>query len=122
MKRSSRVPFDVQRTTRHEVPVLVVTGELDMVTAPQLADQVEATLGERPPLLALDLSGTTFIDSSGARQIARCAKAAGRTGAVLQVVCPPENRPVRLVFDLLSIESLVAVLPSPDLIGHDTRP
>ena len=116
------MPFDVQRTTRHEVPVLVVTGELDIATAPQLADEVGTALGDEPPLLALDLTGTTFLDSSGARQIARCAKAAGRAGAVLQVVCPPENRPVRLVFDLLSMDSLVAVLPSPDLIGRDTRP
>lgn len=116
------MPFDVRRTTLREVPVLVVTGELDMLTAPRLAEEVESVLAARPALLAVDLTGTTFIDSSGARQIARSARAAGRAGAALQVVCPPENRPVHLVFDLLSMNSLVPVLPSPDLIGRDTRP
>ena len=116
------MPFGVRRATLRDIPVLLVTGELDLLTAPQLAEQVEAALAEQPPLVALDLSGTTFIDSSGARQVARCAKAAGRAGAALQVVCPPENHPVRLVFDLLSMDSLVPVLPSPDLIGRDCRP
>ena len=40
----------------------------------------------------------------------------------MQVVCPPENRPVRLVIDLLDLAALVPVLPSPDLIGPDSRP
>ncbi|MGY1602270.1 STAS domain-containing protein [Geodermatophilus sp. SYSU D00815] len=114
--------FDVRHTSVREVPVLQVTGELDVLTAPRLADEVERALAERPALLALDLTATTFIDSSGARQIARAARAAGRSGAALQVVCPPTNRPVRLVFDLLSIDSVVPVLPSTDLVGRDSRP
>jgi hypothetical protein len=54
--------------------------------------------------------------------VARSARSAGRAGAALQVVCPPGNRAVRLVFDLLDLEALVPVLPSTDLIGRDTRP
>jgi len=116
------VSFDVQHTALREIPVLLVTGELDLLTAPRLAEEVDRALAARPSLLALDLSGTTFLDSSGARQIARSARVAGRSGAVVQVVCPPENHPVRLVFELLSMDSLVAVLPSTDLLGRDCRP
>ena len=114
--------FDVQRTTLRDVPVLLVTGELDLLTAPRLGEEVEQALAARPSLLAIDLSGTTFLDSSGARQVARAARAAGRAGAALQVVCPPGNRPVRLVFDLLAMDTVVPVLPSTDLIGRDMRP
>jgi anti-anti-sigma factor len=116
------VPFDVQNTTVRGHPVLDVRGELDLLTAPQLAEGVERTLADRPPLLAIDLTGTTFIDSSGARELARAARAAGRVGTAVQVVCPPDNRPVRLVIDLLDLSALVPVLPSPDLIGRDSRP
>jgi anti-anti-sigma factor len=116
------VPFDVRPTTLRGHPVLEVHGELDLLTAPQLAEEVEKALAAGPSLLAIDLTATTFIDSSGARQIARSARAAGRTGTAVQVVCPPENHPVKLVFDLLSMASLVPVLPSTDLIGRDSRP
>jgi anti-sigma B factor antagonist len=116
------VPFDVQLTTVGGHRVLDVRGELDLLTAPELAEQVERALGDAPPLLAIDLTATTFIDSSGARQLARAARAAGRSGTVVQVVCPPDNRPVRLVLDLLDLAALVPVLPSPDLIGRDSRP
>jgi anti-sigma B factor antagonist len=116
------VPFDVQNTTVRGFPVLDVRGELDLLTAPELAERVEEALAEQPPLLAIDLTSTSFIDSSGARELARAARAAARAGTVVQVVCPPENRPVRLVIDLLDLAALVPVLPSPDLIGRDSRP
>jgi anti-anti-sigma factor len=116
------VPFDVQATTVGGHPTLDVRGELDLLTAPRLGAAVDDALARKPPLLALDLTATTFIDSSGARQVVRAARAAGRVGTVVQVVCPPDNHAVRLVFDLLDIGALVPVLPSPDLIGRDSRP
>lgn len=116
------MPFDVTNSTVRGHPVLEVRGELDLLTAPELAAGVEKALAAGPPLLAIDLTGTTFIDSSGARQLARVARAAGRVGTAVQVVCPLDNRPVRLVIDLLDLAALVPVLPSPDLIGRDTRP
>ena len=114
--------FDVQHTSVREVPVLLVNGELDGLTAPQLAEAVDTALADRPALLAIDLTGTTFLDSSGVRQVVRSARAAGAAGTAVQVVCPPDNHPVQLVFGLLSVERLVPVLPSTDLIGRDTRP
>ena len=116
------MPFDVQFTTVGGHPVLDVRGELDLLTAPRLAEEVEKALAGAPPLLAIDLSATTFIDSSGAREVARAARVAGRAGTVVQVVCPPDNHAVRLVIELLDLAALVPVLPSPDLIGRDSRP
>jgi len=116
------VPFDVQFTTVRGHRVLDVSGELDLLTAPRLAEEAERALDDAPALLAIDLTATTFIDSSGARELARAARAAGRSGTLVQVVCPPDNRPVRLVIDLLDLAALVPVLPSPDLIGPDSRP
>ena len=114
--------FDVQHTSVREVPVVVVNGELDGITAPRLAEAVEAALATAPALLAIDLSGTTSLDSSGVRQVVRSARAAGSAGTTVQVVCPPDNHPVQLVFGLLSIDRLLPVLPSSDLIGRDSRP
>lgn len=45
--------------------VLVMSGEIDYVTAPAWGAVVSAALRDRPSTLVLDLSGVTFIDSSG---------------------------------------------------------
>lgn len=102
--------------------VLAIHGELDLVTAPELERAVETALAGSPALLALDLTPTTFLDSSGARQIARAARSAGRAGIPSRVVCPKDNRTVRLVIDLLEMESLVPVVDSTGDIHPQTGP
>ena len=91
--------FDVERTTVLGRPALTVRGELDIATAPRLAEVFESQLSQQPPSLVVDLTDTTFLDSSGARQLARIARRATEDGVSLQVVCPRANRPVRLVVD-----------------------
>jgi anti-anti-sigma factor len=116
------VPFDVQPAQVGGHAVLRVRGELDMLTAPVLEQAVRTALEAAPPLLALDLTPTTFLDSSGARQVARCAREAVRAGAAVRVVCPKGNRTVRLVIDLLELHTLVPVLDSVDELGVEPRP
>ena len=92
--------------------VLAIHGELDLVTAPQLEQAVETALAGSPALLAIDLTPTTFLDSSGARQVARAARSAARAGVPARVVCPKDSRTVRLVIDLLELATLVPVVES----------
>jgi anti-anti-sigma factor len=49
--------------------VLGVQGELDAYTAPALEERINALLGEGVSDLALDLSQTGFLDSSGLRAL-----------------------------------------------------
>lgn len=116
------MPFDVHRTAVRGHPVLEVEGELDLLTAPTLADAVQKALADRPALLVVDLTGTSFIDSSGARTVALSVRRAAEVGAATQVVCPRRNYAVRLVLDLLDLRALVPVLESTDEIGLDQRP
>jgi anti-anti-sigma factor len=104
------VLFDVGRTTLAGRPALTVRGELDLATAPQLATAVEQELAARPAALVIDLTPTTFMDSSGARQLARAAKAAAAAGVELHVVCPRSSSAARLTLDLLDLAALVPVL------------
>jgi anti-anti-sigma factor len=104
------------------VLVLSVHGELDLVTAPVLEEAVTTALAGSPPRLVLDLSPTTFLDSSGARQVARAARQAGREGSAMQVICPKDNRTVRLVIDMLELRTLVPVLDNADEIGPPPAP
>jgi anti-anti-sigma factor len=116
------VPFEVRPATTGGSPVLEVHGELDLLTAPELERAVETALGAAPAMLVVDLTPTTFLDSSGARQVARAARSALRAGSDARVVCPKDNRTVRLVIDMLELHSLVPVLESTDDLALDTGP
>ncbi|NEM05506.1 STAS domain-containing protein [Geodermatophilus normandii] len=107
--------FAVDRVAVHGRPGLRVRGELDIATAVQLASCVAVELSASPRALVVDLTETTFMDSSGARQLARTARDAAAAGTALQVVCPRENAPVRLVIDLLELQRLVPVVESATL-------
>ena len=102
--------FEVRRATVDGRPTLQVCGELDIATCQQLGDAVADALESGAPALVVDLTGTTFLDSSGARQLARTARHATDVGVSLQVVCPPGNRPVRLVLDLLELHLAVPIV------------
>ena len=104
--------FEVERTTVLGRPALRVRGELDLATAPQLGAAVASLLSQQPRSIVVDLTETSFLDSSGARQLVLLARSAESAGVALQVVCPRDNRPVRLVVDLLELQALVPIVES----------
>jgi anti-anti-sigma factor len=64
---------------------VVLRGELDIASLDDARRQVEAVEAGAPPLLVIDLSGLSFVDSSGVRLALPAddrARAAGRLLAV----------------------------------------
>ena len=53
-----------------------MSGQVDLLTAGQLADAVTAALTRCPPVLLIDLTAVTFLDSTGLSVLAQ-ADAAG---------------------------------------------
>ena len=119
---ADRLLFEIERTTVLGRPALRVRGELDIATSPQLAEAVDAVLAIEPRSMLVDLTETTFMDSSGARQLAWSARRATRSGVRLQVVYPRDNRPVRLVVDLLELQALVPIVEAPSLTEGEVGP
>src|SRR3954453_4988880 len=114
--------FEIERTTVLGRPALRVRGELDLATPPQLAEAVDAVLATAPRSMVLDLTDTSFMDSSGARQLAWSARRSTRGGVWLQVVCPRGNRSVRLVIDLLELQALVPIVEAATLTEGEVGP
>ena len=94
--------------------VLRVTGELDTENAPRLGQCVEQQLALSPATLVLDLTGTTYLDSRGARELALAGRHATAAGTALRVVCPRENRRLWRVFDLLGLDSALSIVAPDD--------
>jgi anti-anti-sigma factor len=49
---------------------IVISGELDLLSTPSLAEHLEQVLAQRPQRLVFDLTRVTFVDCAAARLIA----------------------------------------------------
>lgn len=76
--------------------VVTATGELDLATASILQARLDEAARLQPRLLVLDLSGLTFMDSTGLRILLAADAAARREARRLAVVRGPD--PVHRVF------------------------
>lgn len=67
-----------------QAAVLVLAGELDLETAPQL-DQELARIESRATRVVIDLGGVTFMDSTGLSSIVRAHRSAESDGHTLEL-------------------------------------
>lgn len=87
---------------------LYLRGELDHHGARGLIRQAEQEIDTSLPLqLALDLSGITFMDSSGIAVVMRCRQRMRELGGTV-TLCHVPAQP-RKVFDASGISKLVAI-------------
>ncbi|MFF9817573.1 STAS domain-containing protein [Streptomyces sp. NPDC014006] len=70
------------------VPLITVTGPLDLYSGPQLYRRATRVL-ERHASLVVDLAGVTACDSSGLNTVLRLCRRAGEARGRLVVVSPP---------------------------------
>jgi anti-sigma B factor antagonist len=93
-----------------DVAVMVAGGELDYAASPQIRDRLTERIDAGARRVILDLSGATFIDSTGIGALVAAATLLGELdGGALLVVCPDENRRVLRIFEIAGVESLIAV-------------
>ncbi|MGW0132891.1 STAS domain-containing protein [Streptomyces sp. NPDC003299] len=70
------------------LPVVTVTGPLDLYSGPRLYRQATRAL-ERHTSLILDLAGVTVCDPSGLNAVLRLCRRAREARGRLLLVCPP---------------------------------
>jgi len=87
-----------------------LTGELDLASAPKLADRLARLRAKKSPV-RLDLSKLDFIDSTGIHLLIKTVGEARIKGWPFQI--EPDVRPqVMSVFRLLQLEHFVMSAPS----------
>ncbi len=87
-------------------------GELDMSGAAGIQQAVADALGDGHLLVLLDLSGVTFVDSTGLSALVSVHLSAEQAGSYLAVVSPRES--VRRVMRLLGVEDVLHLHDSVD--------
>jgi anti-sigma B factor antagonist len=89
---------------RPGMSLLEVHGEVDTLTAPQFTEAVEELLNDQAATLVLDLSGVTFLASSGLAVLIQAAHRVETRGARLRLVVA--TRAVRRPLEVTGTDQL----------------
>ncbi len=87
-----------------ETATLVISGEVDLASAPGLREQFQLLDARN---VVVDLSGVTFIDSTGLGVLVAALKRTREAGGQMTLRAP--SRSTRKVLDITGLSQLVAI-------------
>jgi anti-anti-sigma factor len=87
--------------------LVTVAGEVDLETASQLGDHGLTALRDVSPQLVVDLSGVSFMDSTGLKVLLALQRRAELANGSLTLVGPV--RPVRKIFSLTGLDQTFTI-------------
>lgn len=91
MSNSEAPPFDLVRMDLSGHPVLVIYGELDVLTTPRLHAALEQLTEEAPDAVLLDLANVTFLDSTALGALVVAHRHLSDHGGELRLVAVPAS-------------------------------
>jgi anti-sigma B factor antagonist len=83
---ATEVNFEVSELRRNGAPVLVVRGEVDVATAPQLRERLFAFAEGDAVTVIVDLTDVSFVDSTALGVLVSSAKRLRQGGGDLKLV------------------------------------
>ena len=101
--------MELETQANGDVRVVAVKGNLDALTAPELADALAAQLREGNAKLVADLTGLEYTSSAGLRVLLNGAKEARSKGGDLRFAAVQPN--VKKVLDLSGFMSIMKSFP-----------
>jgi len=104
--------FELHSGTSGDAIVLTVIGEVDMTTAPELANAL-AAVSDTASRVVVDLGGVTFLDSSGLNALVRGSRELADNDVDFRVVAPPTGT-VRRVIEITRLEDSLSLVDSLD--------
>jgi anti-anti-sigma factor len=106
--------FDVESRVEGDRATVTVRGDLDLQVAERVVAEIEKVEEGAPALLVIDLSGISFLDSSGMGVIAAAQARAVEAGRRIVLVRPPYS--VRRAFELSGFDDVIEVVDDLDAI------
>ena len=88
--------------------VVVLCGEVDLYTAPELKQELHRLVGEGATRLVVDMSETTFVDSTTLGVLLSVLKRVRPEGGSVVLVCPDRN--VRRIFEITLLDRVFPIV------------
>jgi len=97
---------------RDGVPILDVTGEIDIYTTPQFKEAVSAAIDENKPSIVINMANVTYMDSSGFGTLLSATKRLRPVdGALYLANC---NDSIQRMLQITRLNTIFGVYPSED--------
>lgn len=96
----------INKTTQESVPVLELTGEVDVYTAPQVKSHLIDLVNENQFKIVVDLNNVDFMDSSGLGVLVGGLKRVKPHEGVIAIACQKEK-----ILKIFRITGLDKVFP-----------
>jgi anti-sigma B factor antagonist len=107
------VDFSVRTETAHDdVEVISLAGEVDLYTAPEFKQELLRVIGEGASQVIVDLTDTTFIDSTTLGVLVGGVKRLRPNGGQLSLVCSDRN--ITKIFEITGLDRVFAIYPTRD--------
>lgn len=103
--------FELALRREGDIPVLTLSGELDIAVVGRLDQALAPIEAQQPPILLLDLRTLSFMDSSGLRLVLEADLRARRENRRLVVVRGPD--PVHRVFTVATLDKRLEFVDDP---------
>ena len=105
------IGFEIEdRGIDDDTHVVAVSGEIDLFTAPEFKQRLSAPIDAGRSQLVVDLSGTTFIDSSSLGVLIGAHRRLKLRGGSLVVVCA--NEAITKTFKITGLDGVFTVAPT----------
>lgn len=104
--------FGVEVRTDGSAAVIVVRGELDLATSPELEQQLEQLWGSDTQVLVIDLRELEFMDSTGLSIIVKAHQRLSEAGRKLSLVRGSQQ--VQRLLDLTGVSERLRLVDSPE--------
>jgi anti-sigma B factor antagonist len=105
------IDFEIaDRKVDDDTHVVAVTGEIDLFTAPEFKQRMSAPIDAGRSNLVVDLSGTTFIDSSSLGVLIGAHRRLKLRGGSLVVAC--DDDAIVKTFKITGLDGVFTVVPT----------
>lgn len=96
-------------------PVIAVSGEIDVATAPQLRECLHGVIAQGDATVVLDLLGVTFLDSTALGVLVGALKRCREAGGDLQVVVADPR--IMKIFEITGLTSVFTIADTVQAAG-----
>ena len=105
------VDFEItDRKVDDDTHVIAVTGEIDLFTAPEFKQRMSALIDAGRSRVVVDLTETTFIDSSSLGVLIGAHRRLKLRGGALMVVCDSEA--IAKTFKITGLDGVFTLAPT----------